>query len=360
MGALTFTDHRGDPKGWAQALGISEEAVALYLASDVIDLHIETYTWTRAVGYQLPRRHGTGLFRARLYGQVDLPRLREARVTGGVWALTTNPFRRAAGRPGVLLENLAGLRAVFDGVSEDVSFVRTADEYRRVVDAGRHAAWICIQGGNALDSDLGAIGTLPDNAIISVTLVHLYSSALGKTSAPSLGRRRGAGLSDLGKDFVRRLNARRILVDLAHINRRGFFDAVEIHDKSQPLIVTHTGVAGVHPHWRNVDDEQMKAIADTGGTIGVMYQSSFLGDPWLGGRCATVVDHLAHIIQAVGEDFASLGSDWDGLINPPRDMPTCLELPRLVQRMLERGWTPDRIRKVLGGNFLRVVRALRG
>jgi membrane dipeptidase len=126
------------------------------------------------------------------------------------------------------------------------------------------------------------------------------------------------------------------------------------------VIVTHTGVEGVHPHWRNLDDDQLRAIADRGGTVGVMYQSSFLGDPYLGGRAARIVDHLEHIVKTVGDDHASLGSDWDGAILPPRDMPTCLELPKLVQIMLERKWPEPRIRKVLGENFLRVVAELRG
>jgi membrane dipeptidase len=164
----------------------------------------------------------------------------------------------------------------------------------------------------------------------------------------------------LGREYVRRLNEKKIFVDLAHISKKGFFDAVEVHDRSQPLLVTHTGIAGVFEHWRNVDDAQLRAIADTGGTVGVMYQSSFLGDRYWGGSASRIVDHLEHIANTVGEDHASLGSDWDGAIITPRDMPTCLELPRLVQLMLDRGWSDTRIRKILGENFLRVVAALRG
>ena len=116
----------------------------------------------------------------------------------------------------------------------------------------------------------------------------------------------------------------------------------------------------MHPHWRNVDDDQLRAIAETGGTVGVMYQSSFLGDAWWGGRSDAVVRHLEHIVDTIGEDHASLGSDWDGAIVPPRDLRSPLELPRLVEKMLLRGFGPERITKILGGNFLRVVGALRG
>ena len=116
----------------------------------------------------------------------------------------------------------------------------------------------------------------------------------------------------------------------------------------------------MYPHWRNLDDEQLRAIAATGGTIGIMYHSGFLGDPLLQGRLLSIVRHLEHVIEVVGDDHASLGSDWDGAIITPRDMPTCLELPRLVQAMLDRRWSEPRIQKILGGNFLRCLAALRG
>jgi membrane dipeptidase len=126
------------------------------------------------------------------------------------------------------------------------------------------------------------------------------------------------------------------------------------------LLVSHTGLCGVYPHWRNLDDAQLRAVAATGGTVGVIFHSGFLGPAPLGRSAAAIVRHLEHIVRTVGEDHASLGSDWDGAIVTPRDLPTCLELPRLTQLMLNRGWSTDRVRKILGGNFLRAVDMLRG
>jgi membrane dipeptidase len=340
---------------------VSHEAVEIYRHSDVVDLHVDTFIWTRIFGYDLLRRHGRGLFDARFYGQADLPRLREAGVGGAIWSITTNPLRRASKRTAVFRKNLDRLVAIFDGAPAEVALCRTAAEYRAARVAGRHAAFIGIQGGNALDGDL-ALESFDPSRLIKVTLVHLSTSSLGTTSAPSLVFGGGSGdgaLSDRGRELVRALDRHRIFVDLAHINRRGFFDAVAAHDRSLPLIVSHTGIAGVHRHWRNVDDEQLRAVADTGGVIGVMYQSSFLGEPALGGRAEAIVDHLAHIVDVVGEDHAALGSDWDGAIVTPRDMATCLELPLVCELMLRRGWSPERVRKILGGNFLRALAALR-
>jgi membrane dipeptidase len=236
--------------------------------------------------------------------------------------------------------------------------VRSAGDYAAARRAGKHGAFIGIQGGNAVDTD-AALALLADGTVLRVTLVHLTSSSLGGTSSP-LAARRDARLTDRGKHTVQQLNALKVFVDLAHISRRAFWDVLEVHDRTQPILVTHTGVSGVTPHWRNLDDQQLLAVARLGGTVGIMYHGEFLGDSPLGGRAESVVDHLEHVIRTIGEDHASLGSDWDGSICTPRDMPTCLELPRLVQLMLDRSWQPERVQKLLGQNFLRVVRELRG
>ena len=354
---LAFTDHRRDPAAWARALGVSREAIDLYLASDVVDLHIDSFIWTRVFGYRLDERHGDGLLGARVYSQVDLPRLREARVTGGVWSITTNPLRRH--RADAYRANERRLAAIFAACGDDDAICRDASDYAAARAADKHAAFFAIQGGNALDADGALAGALVADRgarwplLSRVTLVHLYTSALGTTSAPSLDR--DGPLTARGKRYVEELDARRVFVDLAHINRRGFFDALEAHDRTLPVVVSHTGVAGVQPHWRNIDDEQLRAVADTGGVVGIIYQASFVG----GDRADAIVEHLAHVIAVIGDDHAALGSDWDGAIVTPRDMPTCLELPRLVDLMLARGWSGERVRKVLGGNYLRALAQLR-
>ena len=192
MSALAYRDPRADPQRWARDLGISDDAVGLYLASDVIDLHVDSFIWQRIFRYDLRRRHGHGITRAHFLSQVDLPRVREAGLTGATWVITTNPLRTAGSRPAVLLKNLARLRAIFESVSDDVALVRNAGEYRAARSAGKHAAFIGVQGGNALDRDAQALDLIPDDAILRVTLVHLSNSRIGVSSAPtSRGRERG-------------------------------------------------------------------------------------------------------------------------------------------------------------------------
>ena len=165
------------------------------------------------------------------------------------------------------------------------------------------------------------------------------------------------GLTSLGKDLVRLLNTHKVFVDLAHASRETFFDALSVHDKSQPLLVSHTGVNAVHRIWRNIDDDQIKAIADTGGVVGILFEKSFIGP---NANVEGIVDHIEHVIRVTGEDHVALGSDFDGFIRPPRDLVEPYYIPRLVEEMLIRGWKEGRIGKVLGGNFLRALKLLRG
>jgi membrane dipeptidase len=302
--------------------------------------------WTRVFGYDVTRRHGPGPLRARYFGQADLPRLRAAGLSTVVLSIATNPARRHGTRTAVLLANLKRLQRITSSSSSTSA-------------SGGLTVHLAVQGGNAFDSPAD-VGLVPAGALLRVTLMHLTDSRLGATSSP-LGRSRGkGGLTAEGRALVEALNEARILVDLAHASRPTFFDALGALDACRPAlppVVTHTGISGVRRSWRNLDDEQIRAIADRGGVIGIMYHRGFLGrPPWKVGAEA-VVRHLEHAIAIGGEDVAALGSDWDGMIVTPRDMPTCLELPVLVDRMLARRWEEDRIRRVLGTNALRVIAA---
>jgi membrane dipeptidase len=273
----------------------------------------------------------------------------EAGMTGAVFSIATNPFRSAAGRRRTVLANLAGLRSALES-HLGVAVVSTSAGYRQARAEGRLGVFLALQGGNAVDA--AGVADLPDD-VSRVTLVHLTRSALGSPSVPLRWGR--GGLTDAGRAYVEALNARRILVDLAHVDRAGFFDALAVHDRSQPAIVSHTGVRGVHDHWRNLDDAQIEAVAELGGVVGIMYHAAFLG----GRSVEAVVRHVEHVIRVAGDDQVCLGSDWDGFIVPPPDLRTVSELPALLRCMADRGMSEETVAKVAGANYLRVVEAVR-
>jgi len=202
------------------------------------------------------------------------------------------------------------------------------------------------------------VASIPDGAVTRVTLVHLTDSCYGTTSSP-LRWGRDRGLGQRGRELVEQLDANRVFVDLAHISRPAFWEAVETHDASLPLIVTHTGVCGVRPHWRNLDDDQLRAIADSGGTVGIMFHSGFLRRPGGPRDADMVLEHMEHVARTVGDEFVSIGTDYDGFITPPWDLRDGLGYSRLVERMLHRRWTERQIRGALGENALRALTLLR-
>jgi membrane dipeptidase len=150
-----------------------------------------------------------------------------------------------------------------------------------------------------------------------------------------------------------------VMVDLAHISHEGFWDVLDVHDRTQPLTISHAACDAVFSHFRNVSDAQLRAVADTGGVIGVIFNTAFLGGSLFNGRAERVIDHVQHMLEVVGPNHVSLGSDFDGAIIGPRDLRTIRELPRLVELMLQRKIDERDIQKVLGASFLRSFASLR-
>ncbi len=340
----------------AARLGVSHAAVELARAAEVVDLHLDSLIPQRLFGYDPLSAHPSGRFGGRFFAHADVPRLDDGGVKAAMWSITTNPWRSREGRLQALRTNVAALKQLVACSSGRLALAGTMAEYEEARRKGSHVVLLAIQGANALASP----GDVPELAhlLVRVTLVHLTNSHYGASSSPLGALRRHKGLTPHGRELVAALNASRVFVDLAHIHRQGFWEAVEAQAKDQPLIVTHTGVAGVTPHWRNLDDAQLKAIAESGGTVGIFYQASFMRRAGSEGA-EMVLAHMQHAIDVIGEDHVSLGTDFDGAIVPPKGLESADTLPRLVQAMLDAGYTETRIRKILGQNFLRCFAQLR-
>ena len=355
-------DESGEPtdaRAMASRLGVSLQAVQLTRAADSIDLHLDTFICVRLSDYDPLRRHAHALGGRFFFGHADLPRLRDAGLAGAMWSITTNPFRSAARRWAVFLENLAGLRALVARSGGLLAEARTLADYHAARARGAHAVFPAVQGANAFEAAPDGPASIPDGAVVRATLVHLTNASYGSTSAPVPSRRREKGLNPVGRRLVEAMEASRILLDLAHVHPDTFWDAIAVHDRARPVMVTHTGVSAVRSHWRNLDDRQLRAVADSGGVVGIIFATQFLARPGGPRDAGMVMEHLEHVVRVAGEDAAGLGSDYDGAITPPSDLAGVDCWPRLVQRMLEAGWSEERIRKVLGGNFLRVLGAVR-
>ncbi len=179
------------------------------------------------------------------------------------------------------------------------------------------------------------------DGVIFIGLVHLWRNDFG---ASSMGP--GGGLTELGRALIDEMNEAGLLVDLAHAGPTTFDEALE--QTRFPPIVSHSGARAVHNTWRNLNDTQIRAIAERDGVIGIMVVPPALDAPDL----FEAFRHLAHIVDVGGEDCAALGTDFDGYWQAPIDV---TGLPQLTELMVRTGWSETRIKKILGENVLRVL-----
>ena len=328
-----------------------DEARALHGECCVLDLHADTAKLMDKLGYDVALRHDRPMpRRANVFGHVDLPRMRDGGVAGQFFSFWTAPYpERGCARS--VADQLDALDLAMDKHPDELTWTRTGAEVRAAKARGQIAALGGIEGGQALEGELAPIEVFSRRGVRYLGLLHFSANAIGRP-AKGRGADAGVGLTGFGRDVVRECERCGVIVDLAHINRRGFFDALEL--ATQPPMVSHTGVLGVHQHWRNIDDEQLRAVADRGGCVGVIFARRFLGSASI----EAVVDHLLHIIDVAGDDLPALGSDFDGFVVPPEGLEDIAALPNLTVALSRRGVAPRVLEKILGGNVLRVLDAV--
>ena len=348
-----------DASELSKKLNVSLEAIHLSRASDFIDMHIDTFIPARLWGYNPLKKNKNWLLGRHFFSHLDLHRLKNGGVNGAMWSITTNPFRTAASRWKTYLRNE---ESFFKLAAPDSSMqlVSTLEEYRTVRSSNKHACFLSVQGGNAFEAAPDGPLSLKHKKLLRITLVHLTNSIYGATSSPGHYLRSNKGLSDRGKILIEQMNEGRIFLDLAHAHPQTFWEALQVHDSNQPVLATHTGVCGATPHWRNLEDAQLRAIAKTEGVVGIIFAENFLHKKGSPRDESLIMEHLNHAISIIGEDHVGIGSDLDGAISPPLSLSSGEHYPRLVQKMLDHRWSSAKIQKVLGLNFLRVLKTLRG
>jgi membrane dipeptidase len=326
----------------------SSDARALHAAHPAIDLHADTLMWSRWIGYDLSVRHDAVLPGAAFFGHVDVPRLAEGGIGAQFFGLVSVPIAHR-GNARAIDEQIDLLDAEVGRAEGRLRKVRSAEEIDRAHRDGATCALLGIEGAHALEGDLDRVDHYARRGVRYLGLLHFSANEAGFPAYGS-GRRDDEGLSRWGKELVERCEAASIIVDLAHTNRRGFLDACRM--AKRPPIVSHTGVSSAHAHWRNIDDEQLRTVANKGGIVGIIFCPRFLG----GDRIDDVVRHVRHVIDVAGEDAVALGSDWDGFIVPTPELRDAARLPLLTDALLRAGLREESVAKVLRHNAMRVLR----
>jgi membrane dipeptidase len=238
-----------------------------------------------------------------------------------------------------------------------VRICRTVADIERCLADGALAAVLHIEGAEAIDANFQLLDVLHAAGLRSLGPVWSRPNVFGHgvpfrcPSSPDTG----PGLTDLGKALIGACNRLRILVDLSHLNERGFWDVAEI--SNAPLVATHSNAHAVSPHSRNLTDKQLAAIGETGGLAGLNFATSFLRPDGRHDRDTPLdlmIAHIEHMLEYAGEDCVGLGSDFDGAMIPAA-LGNAAGLQNLVQAMRKRGFDKPLIEKLCFRNWLRVL-----
>ncbi|MDH2381760.1 dipeptidase [Bradyrhizobium sp. CER78] len=312
-------------------------------------------------------------------GHLDLSRAREGGMVGGLFAMYAKAehprqgdFTRTADGYEVRLAEpldaayarrtieaqLSGLEAMVARADGKIRQATTVDE----IEAARRDAVFSIvlhlEGAEAIDADLDGLARLYASGLRSLGPVWSRPNIFGHGVPFAYPRSpdTGPGLTDAGKALVRACNELGIMVDAAHLNERGFWDLVAI--STAPIVVTHACAHAICPATRNLTDRQLDAVKASGGVVGFNFSVSEVRpdghrDPDV--PIETVANHLSYLVERMGEDHVSLGSDFDGAVMP-RPLRDASQLQNLIQALRGRGFDDAALRKIAFDNWMRVLR----
>jgi len=332
--------------------------------------------------------------------QTDLARIREGGVKVQVWSIFCDDHYGKGSAFKYANQELDSLYAIVARNPKTMQIVYSYKEIMRAVASNKLACLSGVEGGHMIEDNLDYIDSFYKRGVRYMTL-SWNNSTSWSTSAMDESQQAfkvtAYGLNDFGKQVVRKMNQLGMMVDVSHIGEKTFWDVIAT--TSKPVIASHSSVYTLCPVFRNLKDDQIKAIAKNGGVIQVNFYSEFLDSTY--GRkkdafikfhknefdsMATVknagistsiyfsrkykneydsmrppfsvlLDHIDYIVKLVGVDYVGLGSDFDGIDSAPLGLDGVEDFPKITEGLVKRGYSESDIKKILGENFLRVLKA---
>lgn len=297
-------------------------------------------------------------------------------------------------------DQIAVVRALAEKHPETWALATSGDDIRAAVKDGKMAALMGLEGGYAIDERLENVQRYYDMGVRYMSPAWSISTSWAGSSGDDVGRTRG--LNEFGKSVVREMNRLGMMIDVSHVSDPTFWDIV--NTSTAPVVATHSACRAIADVPRNLTDEMVRALANTGGVVNVIFYPEHLEPGWSQKKkqvdaeitpmvqeasaaepgdavhkkmardrvrsreyaqrlppvnVARVVDHIDHIVKLVGVDHVGIGSDFDGVQITTTGLATVAELPNLTKELLNRGYSETQINKILGGNMLRVLDAVK-
>lgn len=318
-------------------------------------------------------------------GHTDLPRLREGGLKAQFWSVYIPSDQPDPARS--VVEQIDIVKRMVEKYPNDFELALTADDVERIAKSGKIASLLGMEGGVAIENSLAQLRAFAALGVRYMTLTH--NTSLDWADAAT-GTQHNGGLTDFGVRVIKEMNRVGMFIDISHVSP-GTMDDV-LRESKAPVIASHSGAYAVANHPRNVPDEILKRLPANGGVVMVVFYPSFIVpgrakayadarrelrkkftdeaeftkayDQWVKdnpmprGSVKDIADHIDHIVKVAGIDHVGIGSDYDGITDTPVGMEDVSCYPRLSEELLARGYSDQDIRKILGGNVIRALRAM--
>lgn len=366
----------------------SREYSKLHYESIVVDSHND-FIW------QVYDKGAT--FNECSFTQSDLPRFRSGGVDVQFFAVWI-PIKEVKNSFSFVKGQIKRLNQIEQENSGDIEFAKSYEDIMSILAKKKICGLIGVEGGTAIENNLDNINKLYDMGVRYIGLTWNNSNLIGSSAKDETEKGKKGGLTDFGKKVIERMNELGMLIDVAHLGENSFWDVYNL--STQPVFSSHSNAYAINPHFRNLTDEQIQAIAKSGGVIQVNFYDEFLDknakrnrtknayqlyrkeldelnekygdnlekyneerDKFLKEKKLTggttldkVIEHIDYIKNLVGADYVGLGSDFDGGISPPAELYDASCYPMITKKLIEKGYSDEEIKKILGLNILRLFK----
>jgi len=331
-------------------------------------------------------------------GNFDLIRAKE----GGLDVQVFSIWCDASGGFAMANRQIDSLNALAVRHPDMIKLVRTASELKSVVKSNRMAGMIGVEGGHMIENRIENLEALAARGMTYMTLTWNNSTSWASSAYDETFRKdslKYLGLTDFGKKVIRRMNELGVIVDLSHVGETTFYDAIKTSTK--PVMASHSSAYVFNAHQRNLKDDQIKAIAKTGGVVFINFYSGFLDSTYARKQQKFIADHRAelaefaknstrakaqneintkysqeiydmrapfdlliahidHMVKLVGSEHVGLGADYDGAESYPQHLDDVADYPAITEALVKKGFTEKDIKNILGDNFVRLLKANKG
>ncbi len=318
----------------------------IHSQSNLFDLHNDVL---EIIYYSDPNYHLSTLH---TYHHTDIPRLKLGGVDFQFFAVWVNPGDATYYQSAINMINIFKNELSLN--TESLGQARTAAEALAIQQNNKIAGVLAVEGGHVIENDVTKLDTLYELGVRYLTIT--WNNSTDWAVSAKDDRSATVGLSEFGKQVITRLDSLGIMIDVSHVGIKTIEDILQT--TKNPIIATHSGARKLYNHYRNLNDNQIIAIANSGGVIGVVFYHWFLSGS--GRNISQVVNHIDYIKNLVGIDHVGLGSDFDGISSMITGLEDVSKFPNLTLELLKKGYSRSDIEKILGGNVMRVFKEVCG